>query len=67
MAKQLNEMLTNQCITGHGVKNKINNLISEYRRKKTEQEKTGKNSRPWPYYDSINKLLGMYKIYYYHI
>ncbi|CAF0977948.1 unnamed protein product [Rotaria sordida] len=58
MAKQLNEMSMNRCFTGHDVKKKIGNLVSEYRRKKKEQGKTGASPSPWPYYDLLDKLLG---------
>jgi hypothetical protein len=58
MANKLNEMLINRCLTGGDVKCKIGNLVTEYRRKKKDQGRTGASPSPWPYYDLIDKLLG---------
>ncbi|CAF3550782.1 unnamed protein product [Rotaria socialis] len=58
IAKQLNEMLPSRTLTGHEVKAKIGNLVGEYRRKKKEMGKTGASPPSWPFYNSIDKLIG---------
>lgn len=58
MAKQLNEILPGRSLQGGDVKSKIGNLITEYRRKKKQQGKTGASPSAWPYYDLVDKLLG---------
>lgn len=58
MAEQLNEILSPRYLTGAEVKSKVGNLMTEYRRKKKAQGKTGASPCTWPYYDVIDKLLG---------
>jgi hypothetical protein len=65
MAKELNNILVDRCLTGAEVKTKIGNLTTEYKRKKNDQGRTGASPSPWPYYDLIDKLLGkiIFKIF----
>jgi hypothetical protein len=58
MADEFNKSFNDFSLTGADVKSKIGNLVTEYRRKKKEQGKTGASPSPWPYYDPIDKLLG---------
>jgi hypothetical protein len=65
MALQINGIFKNRTITGHYVKSKIGNLVTEYRRKKREQGCTGASPCTWPYYDAIDKLLGEFHSHYF--
>ena len=58
MAIELNNMLTNRSLTGGDVKMKIGNLTTEFRKQKKQQGCTGASPCAWPYFDSIDKLLG---------
>jgi hypothetical protein len=58
MAIELNNMLKTRRLTGAEVKMKIGNLTTEYKKKKKEQGRTGASPCTWPYFDSIDKLLG---------
>ena len=58
MAEELTKLLYPRCLTGHDVKTKIGNLNGEYRRRKTEQIKTGASPCTWRFYDLLDKLLG---------
>ncbi len=58
MAIELDNMLKTRSLTGAEVKMKIGNLTTEYRKKKKEQGRTGASPCTWPYFDSIDKLLG---------
>ncbi|CAF2956025.1 unnamed protein product [Rotaria sp. Silwood2] len=51
-------MLPSRTLTGHDVKAKIGNLVGEYRRKKKDMGKTGASPPSWPFYNSIDKLIG---------
>ena len=61
MALVLNQLLSPRVFTGRDVRVKIGNLVTEYRRKKTEQGRTGASPCTWRYFDSIDKLLGEFK------
>ena len=62
MAKEINAILLNRTLAGYDVKAKIGNLITEYRRRKKEQGKTGASPTSWPYdYELIDKLIGMFR------
>lgn len=63
MAEELSELLNPRCLTGHDVKTKIGNLSGEYRRRKTEQIKTGGSPCTWRYYDLLDKLLGRMNLF----
>jgi hypothetical protein len=58
MAEQLNTMLSTRIMSGADVKSKIGNLVTEYRKKKKEQGKTGASPSSWRYFDMLDKLLG---------
>jgi hypothetical protein len=58
MAQQLNDMFSNRCLNGQEVKAKISNLVTEYRKRKKEQGRTGASPCSWRYFDPIDKLLG---------
>ena len=56
MAAQLNRMLPARSLKARDVAIKVGNLVTQYRRKKEEQEE--KNPRIWRYHDLIDELLG---------
>ena len=58
MAEELNTLLPDKCLIGSDVKAKIGNLVTEYRRKRKQQGKTGASPCTWKYYDMVDKLLG---------
>ncbi|CAF1619195.1 unnamed protein product [Adineta ricciae] len=58
MAAELNSIFNDQQLSGLDVKTEISNLSIEYKRKKKEQSGTGASPCSWPYFDSIDKLLG---------
>lgn len=60
MAKDLNGMLPGRSLNGADIKSKVGNLVTEYRRKKKGQGKTGASPSSWPYYESIDRLLGKF-------
>lgn len=62
MAAELNKIFEDRCLSGLDVKTKISNLSIEYRKKKKEQSGTGASPCSWPYFDSIDKLLGNIKL-----
>jgi len=60
MAEKLKEVLPNRLLSGADVRAKIGNLVTEYRRKRKEQGKTGASPCAWPYFDLMDKMLGEY-------
>lgn len=58
MAEELNTLLPDKCLSGADIKSKIGNLVTEYRRKRKQQGKTGGSPSTWKYYDMVDKLLG---------
>jgi hypothetical protein len=58
MAEELNTLLPDKCLSGSDIKSKIGNLVTEYRRKRKQQGKTGASPCTWRYCDMVDKLLG---------
>jgi hypothetical protein len=65
MADEFNAMQATRVLSGGDVKCKIGNLLTEYRKKKKEQGKTGASPSPWPYFDMLDKLLGKSQHFYF--
>jgi hypothetical protein len=59
MAEEIKKELPSaRSITGNDVKTKITNLLSEYRRKKREQGKSGGSPCSWRFFDQIDNIIG---------
>ncbi|CAF3340251.1 unnamed protein product [Rotaria sp. Silwood2] len=58
MAQQLNSLFAPRVISGNEVKVKIFNIVSEYRKRKKEQGKSGGSPTTWRYYNQVDKFLG---------
>ncbi|CAF1470836.1 unnamed protein product [Rotaria magnacalcarata] len=58
MAQELNQLLAPRIMNGSDIKSKIFNLVSEYRKRKKEQGKTGGSPSTWRHFNQVDKLIG---------